>query len=251
MARCDHRLAFDLRLPRRWGGRRDHAGRKKTGKRYVPHTRREWFGRPRPCHVTLKVRRDVASLRIPRVVRAIEAAFAAGCERGSFRLVHYSIQRDHAHLIVEALDTVKLARGMKSLAARFARAVNRVLRRSGAVLKERYHLEVLDSPRQVRNALSYVLLNLRKHLAQQRVGRALGMPRTAFDDASSARWFDGWRGGRRDGFESGLVGPRPVSPARTWLLQTGWRRHGLVDPVEIPGGSRAAHSSHSGRRRIV
>ena len=27
---------------------------------------------------------------------------------------------------------------------------------------------------------------------------------------------------------------REVAPARTWLLQTGWRRHGLIDPAEVP-----------------
>ncbi len=53
-------------------------------------------------HVTLKVRKDVPSLRTLRLVRELERSFAASRERGDFRLVHYSIQRDHAHLIVEA-----------------------------------------------------------------------------------------------------------------------------------------------------
>lgn len=57
-----------------------------------------------PGHVTLKVRKDVPSLRTVRLVREVERTFVVCCERGAFRLVHYSLQGDHAHLIVEAKD---------------------------------------------------------------------------------------------------------------------------------------------------
>jgi hypothetical protein len=58
-----------------------------------------------------------------------------------------------AHLIVEADDENALGRGMKAIGSRLARAVNRVFRRSGAVLVDRYHLRALRTPREVRNAL--------------------------------------------------------------------------------------------------
>jgi hypothetical protein len=32
---------------------------------------------------------------------------------------------------------------------------------------------------------------------------------------------------------------RAVATARTWLATTGWRIHGLLDPLEVPGGWRA------------
>ena len=70
---------------------------------------------------------------------------------------------DHAHFVVEADSNRALASGMKSLAARLARAVNRVVGRSGAVLDGRYHLRLLRHPRQMRNALRYVLPNVRHH----------------------------------------------------------------------------------------
>ena len=149
----------------------------------MPHEPRDAFPARYPCHV--KVREDVASLRSVAVVREIERSFRR-CERRGFRLVHYSIQGDHLHAIVEANGAEALGRGMKSLAARFARAVNRVLRRSGPVLRERYHLRVLKTPREVRNALRYVLLNARRHWAKRNLGRALpGAVR--LDPASSAR----------------------------------------------------------------
>ncbi|MEE8559018.1 MAG: transposase [Myxococcota bacterium] len=83
--------------------------------------------------MTLKVRRGVPSLRSVRFVREMERTFSGACERGWFRVTHYSIQRDHVHLVVEAKSAEALGRGMKSIGARFARAVNRVFRRSGRV----------------------------------------------------------------------------------------------------------------------
>jgi REP element-mobilizing transposase RayT len=166
------------------------------------------------------------SLRRQPVIAVLETTFRAACERGRFRLVHYSIQRDHLHLIVEADDHVELGNGMKSIAARIARAVNRVFRRRGACLAGRYHVRWLRSPRQLRNALRYVLLNVRKHYCESHGAP----PPVRLDPASLARWFDGWRGRPPDGSSS-----RPVALARCWLLRVGWRRRGLIDPAEVPG----------------
>jgi REP element-mobilizing transposase RayT len=178
----------------------------------------------------LKVRRGLPSLRTVKLVRELERSFAAACDRGRFRIVHYSIQHDHLHAIVEATSARDLACGMKSIAARFARAVNRVFLLRGRVLADRYHLHVLRSPREVRHALAYVLLNARRHLAKL----GLVLPRAvALDPASSGLWFSGWN--RRFQPASPLH-PPPVAPPHTWLLRVGWRRHGLLDPSEVPGG---------------
>lgn len=185
--------------------------------------------------MTLRVREEIPSLRTVRVVREIERSFATGCERGEFRLVHYSLQGNHAHLIVEADHEHALGRGMKALGSRLARAVNRVFGRSGPVLADRYHVRLLKTPREVRNALAYVLLNARRHAAK--AGRKLSRT-LAIDPASSGRWFDGWRRGRSPSIEGpGLAPPDPaaVSPPHSWLLSEGWRRRGLLDPSEVPG----------------
>jgi hypothetical protein len=185
--------------------------------------------------VTLRLLPEILSLRTVRLVRAIEATFARGCERSEFRLVHYSLQGNHAHLIVEARDQDALGRGMKAIGARLARAVNRVMERSGRVLADRYHFRPLRTPREVRNALRYVLLNARHHAAAAttKAARAIGL-----DPASSARWFEGWK--RNVPVPAGAASPAssepvPVARARTWLLRTGWRRHGLLDPADVPG----------------
>jgi len=175
----------------------------------------------------LKVKRDVHQLRSAKLVNELERSWREACERRRFRLVHYSIQSDHVHLIVEAGSARDLACGLKSIAARFSRAVNRVFQRAGAVLVDRCHVHVLKTPREVRNSIAYVLLNARRHLAK----RGGALPRaTAIDPASSGRWFDGWFGGI-----DGSTDPPAVAPPRTWLLSAGWRRRGLVHPAEVPG----------------
>jgi putative transposase len=230
-------LRFEER--RQWGGARDHSGRKR-GAKDLPHASRPSFFRGRfPCHVTLKARPGIASFRTPAVWRSVQASFARACDRGDFRLVQYSIQDDHAHLIVEAQDRDALGRGMKSIAARFARAVNRALRREGAVLKDRYHLHILRTPLEVRRALAYVLLNARRHAAKRLAARGRRIAATSLDPASSAQWFDGWKSrgpARSTGRDVGDVPTRAVARSRTWLLNVGWRTYGLLDPLEVPGG---------------
>jgi REP element-mobilizing transposase RayT len=169
------------------------------------------------------VRNDVPALRRKAMVHGLRSSFADGCERGSFRLVHYSLQRNHMHLIVEAAGREALACGMKSIAARFARCVNRVFGRRGPVLDGRFHSVLLKTPTQVRNALRYVLLNARKHGSRLR----------GIDPASSGRWFDGWRAAV--GRDDTIGGRRDVARARTWLLRVGWRKRGLIGVDEDVG----------------
>jgi REP element-mobilizing transposase RayT len=89
-----------------------------------------------PGHVTLSVLPGLPSPRDGEVAREVERAFRRGCERKGMRLVHYSIQDDHVHLIVDADGVQALGNGMKSLASLFAFAVNRALERpKGKVLQ--------------------------------------------------------------------------------------------------------------------
>ncbi|MBW2275262.1 MAG: transposase [Deltaproteobacteria bacterium] len=178
-------------------------------------------------HVTLRVRSGIPSLRKRRLVQALRKAFGVACERGDFRLVHYSVQRNHLHLIVEAEDQDALSRGMRSLGTRIAHAVQRIFAVKGRVLEGAYHAHILRTPREVRHALRYVLLNVRKHWREFK-GEA---PPMGLDECSSGRWFDGWK--RQ--LPASRAGPREVAPAGSWLLRSGWRRHGLIDPASVPG----------------
>ena len=224
----EHQIA--LPLPATWGGRRAGAGRPPIPgrRRPMPHRSRPVHRAAHPVHVTLRTCAGLRSLRTRGVFPAVRAAIAVG-SRAAFRIVHFSVQSDHVHLVCEAADAAALSRGTNGLSVRIARAVNRALGRSGRVFGDRYHARDLGSPREVRHGLVYVLMNFRKHLPRARAG---------LDDCSSAAWFDGFiariPGAKREIRRN----QPPVAPARTWLATVGWRRHGLIDPGEAPRPAR-------------
>jgi hypothetical protein len=102
-----------------------------------------------------------------------------------------------------------------------ALAVNRALGRKGRVWADRWHGRALTTPREVRNALIYVLMNWKKHRRE-----AMGL-----DPCSSGRWFEGWKGVLRIFYVGSTP---PVAAARTWLLRAGWRRQGPLTVDEAP-----------------
>jgi hypothetical protein len=158
------------------------------------------------------------SLRRGDVFSAIQAAFSSA-SKDRFRLLHHSVQTDHVHLVVEAESSSWLRRGLQGLAIRVAKAVNRIVGKRGPIWADRNLQRLLCTPREVRNALVYVLQNWRKHLPG---GRGV-------DPRSSAGWFTGWRIGMPL-----PCGKSPVRKARTWLAAVGWRRHGLIGLDEVP-----------------
>ncbi len=180
-------------------------------------------------HVTLRAQRAFGSLRTARLYRALESAIAAA-SRTDFRIVHFSVQGDHVHLLVEAHDKLTLSSGVRGLMIRAARALNRVNGRSGRVWGDRYHSRDLATPREVRHALCYVLHNSRKH----------GRDTAVVDPCSSARWFDGWRD--HDAVVDLAADPPPIVRPRTWLMAVGWRRHGLLRSDEGPAAPRHPNS---------
>ena len=105
-------------------------------------------------------------------------------------------------------------------------------RRKGRVFEDRYHVVVIRSPTQARNALAYVLGNWRKHGEDRR-----GVSRTwLVDRFSTAILFTGWK-------ELEGQAPWPIRPdyqpivvaaPRSWLLQHGWKRHGLISVRDVP-----------------
>jgi hypothetical protein len=117
---------------------------------------------------------------------------------------------------------------MQGLLIRVARALHRLWRRNGAIVGDRFHSRILRTPREVRNAIRYVLANAKKHAAQ---GGEVAVP-TAIDYFTSAPWFDGFR----EAFTlRGIdLSVRPVLPPKSWLMTTGWKRHGLLSVFDLP-----------------
>jgi REP element-mobilizing transposase RayT len=197
----------------------------------APHRERPSHAKSRPVHATWRLLPHVWNLRARRCFRVLRKAFAAAAERrGVFRLVHFSVQGNHIHVLVEAADKRSLTNGMRGLAIRIARSLNAVMARRGKALG-RYHSRALTTPREVRNALVYVFQNAKKHALQY--GRPL--PMGWLDPCSSAFWFDGWKdAARAQQAAADAAGSPCVAPARVWLLTTGWRRHGLIGVEELP-----------------
>jgi REP element-mobilizing transposase RayT len=217
-----------------WGGRRPGAGRpKKPGaKTTVPHGRRPYHDARHPTHVTVRVRKRVGSLRRWHVAQAVglrlrqhatsETAPAAR-RRRTFRVIHFSIQSNHVHLICEASSAAAMSRGLQGLLAHVARRVNRKLGRRGSLFGERHHRRDLATPLEVRRAIAYVLLNSAKHDVASAVPDLGTAPVDGIDPLSDARWFGGWQ--RPPPLPDT---PAPVCRARTWLAAHGWRRHGRL-----------------------
>ena len=116
--------------------------------------------------------------------------------RSDFRVVEFSIQRNHVHLIVEADD--------------------------GKVWGDRYFRVDLTSPRQARHALAYVLQNGAHHGVV-----AAGVK----DPFSSARWSNRYVTRAELPLETSLT-----SPSRTYLLDVLWEKSwpGAISPAEVP-----------------
>jgi putative transposase len=197
------------------GGARRGAGRKPAGaKAGVSHARRPDFKARHPVHVTMKIRRGLPSLRHRALASLVFSAFHAAKQRLGAKLVHFSIQSNHIHLIVEAQERRALSRSMQGLAVRLARRLNARMGRRGQLFPDRYHARALRTPLEVRRALLYVL---KIHEHHTRIPRA-----TSLDPLSSASYF----------FSQADPGHRnhdsPVAEPSTWLLRIGWRRHGLI-----------------------
>jgi REP element-mobilizing transposase RayT len=115
-------------------------------------------------HVTIRVLPHVWNLRSRRSFAVIGPPLYRAADRFAMRLCEFSVQGNHLHLVVEAADQVALGRAMKGLGVRLARGLNRVMNgRRGRVIADRYHAHILRTPSEVRNAVTYVRNNHRKH----------------------------------------------------------------------------------------
>ncbi len=152
----------------------------------------------------MRLQPGVGYLRAYQRAKVVEDALRAARERFGVRIVHYSIQGNHLHLIVEAEDQAALSRGMQGLAIRLAKRLNALAHRRGAIFADRYHSHPLKTPREARNAVRYVLTNHRHHTLEH-------LPEGWTDPLASARFTQHVRAGRSCG--------RPS----VWLLRVGWR----------------------------
>jgi REP element-mobilizing transposase RayT len=192
-----------LSLPCRGrGGYRPGSGRKR-GPRATHHGRQS-FERPVPLHAIWRTQKDVRSLRGKNLFRQIRESFRRCHEKPGFRVVHFSVQGTHLHLIVEADRVGALSRGMQGLGVSMAKRINFTSGRRGAAFDDRFFGRALRTPRQVANAVDYVLQNQERHLRRQGLTPAAQQQQDPFCSEALRH-----------------AGPELVSPPRTWLLRVG------------------------------
>jgi REP element-mobilizing transposase RayT len=225
----DFRDGADERGRRKRGGRRPGSGRKgkaPNARPNVPHRFRPLHRQRNPVHVTMRAARGVPRFRSELVSNLLKEVLYRQRKRPysrDFQVVHFSIQNDHLHLIVETTAPASdadaetmLRKGVSGLAISFARRLNRLVRRQGKVWGDRHHRRDLASSTEVRNILLYVFQNYRHH-GHVVIGTGV------LDLYSSACRFDGWADPHVMFVEPI---PWPDPRPRTWLLRTGWLRGG-------------------------
>ena len=233
-------LLFDDREP----AKRTFASGKKIGRPRkegagLRHEARPVRNPRHPLHVVSRVCPGLESLRTNDAVDLIRGAIRESQGAYGMRVIHYSIQSNHIHLLVEVdgselqpslrgvpvneirrseeLAKLALAKGIKSLLVKIAKRLNaRLWRRKGQVFEGRYYAESISTPLQMQRAIAYVLNNGQHH----------GATILRIDPYSSGRWFDGW--------EAPIATPSeppeewPVAAPRTWFAGVGWKIHGPI-----------------------
>ena len=188
---------------------------------FMPHETRAAHDANHPVHVTIRRVALGPSFRTQLVCGAIRRVIAATKGKG-VRVLHYSVQENHLHLMVEAKNAADLSNQMRTLFSRIAFAVNAIAQRHGRLFRDRHHRHALKTPREVRNALVYILFNDRRHHAHP--PSALGATPTV-DRCSSVYWFHDWAPSDKPPASCILpLSESPTSRPETWLARWGWHR---------------------------
>lgn len=220
-------LSLSLLLPKK----RRRTGPKPRVERtgFAVHRARPAHDFRHPVHVTIRRVRLAPDFRT-ECIRAVVLHELSRARAKGVRVVQYSIQSDHVHLIVEGADAADLSAQMRTLFSRVAMMVNQAAGRRGSLFRDRHHRHALKTPREVRNALVYVLFNARKH-QRDHAAEAQAL-HDAPDPCSSAPWFRHWAADARPPPElvravlAGLPAEAPVTASSTWLGEAGWARAG-------------------------
>ena len=209
-----------------WGGARPGAGRKRLARRKsVPHRTRPAHREIHPMHITLRRIPLLPSFRKERIREMVLRQIHRLNDK-TFQIVHFSIQANHLHLIVEADTRETITKKMMGFAISFAKRLNaHVLRgRRGKVWSDRYFRRDVVGAGEMNNVLRYVFGNAKRH-------GVIPPDAAVLDDYSSAWTFDGWDVKLRP-----PVGvdhwPRPHP--RTRLLRIDWIGGGLLPIAAAP-----------------
>src|SRR5690606_29712838 len=100
-----------------WGGRRPGSGRKRLHSKGVAHRKREKVNERLPLHINFKFNKHIKN---KMCLKLLKKAIMNDRSHG-LRIVHFSLQSNHIHLIVECGSNQTLTKGMRSLTVTFAK----------------------------------------------------------------------------------------------------------------------------------
>ena len=138
----------------RWGGRRTGAGKKRVHSRGVAHRTRERVNQRLPLHINFKYRIQIKNKAFLKILKRA----LLNSRRQGLKILHYSVQTNHVHFIIEASDNKILECGMRSLTVTLTKGINQ-----GRIQLQRYHLHILKTLKETKNAIHYVIFNEQKH----------------------------------------------------------------------------------------
>lgn len=138
------------------------AGRPAIHDRGIRHIARDEIKKPIPLHLTIKIEKTKAGLKNKAMLKLLHHCIKKSRMKG-LRIVHYTLEFDHVHLLVEATNKETTSKGMQSFGIAFSKGINKLKCLKGRVFKTRYHFRKLNSPREIKNVLNYILGNSIKH----------------------------------------------------------------------------------------
>jgi REP element-mobilizing transposase RayT len=141
---------------------RKRAGRPAKNDPGIRHRSRMKINKPTSFHLTIKVRENKADIQSKKLLKALHHAIGRARLK-NLKVVHYTLEYNHVHLLVETNDHRILHAGMQALGISFSKAINKLKSYKGSVYKHRYHQRRIGSARELKNVLLYIFNNGRKH----------------------------------------------------------------------------------------
>lgn len=141
---------------------RKRAGRPPIHHPAIRHTKRPKFFQTRSLHLTIKVRENKADIQNKKILLRLNRAIQLARKQG-LKIIHFALEFNHVHLLVEAGNHQILHRGMQALGISLAKGINKMKQKKGAVYKHRYHFRQITCARELKNVIHYILSNCKKH----------------------------------------------------------------------------------------
>ena len=138
------------------------AGRPAIHDAGIRHISRPLIKKASSLHLTVKIKKNKAEMKNKAVLAILKRAIRNARKQG-LKVIHYSLEYDHAHLLVEVDNNQVLGKGMQAFGVTIAKAINKLKRDSGGVYKHRYHFRQISSSRELKNVMSYIFSNGVKH----------------------------------------------------------------------------------------